>query len=247
MKENSKEKAVTFQDLKWDTDFFGVTSAKAVLHRALTLSEWDELRNRLRDYQFISIENRNSEPVNAQLIGKGTTAFLADVNIQFVKKLKFVHEVPRNITIHQSLEKNNLITELADFQFSKFTEDLELAKRGGDQVYRHWIINSFDNPDKFYALSRDDNNEINGFLLHSYDGDTCVIELIAVAQAVTKNGVGTSLFKAVENATYLRGFSEIRVGTQVRNMSAINFYHKVGCKQAGCHQVYHYWVENDDG
>jgi dTDP-4-amino-4,6-dideoxy-D-galactose acyltransferase len=241
MKEKDIENAVTFYDLKWDTKFFGVTSAKAILHKPLTFTEWDELKIRFKDYQFISIENQNSEPVNAQMIGRVTSAFLADVNIQFVKKFEGPHEMPKNITVHRALEKNDQVIEMSEFQFSKFTEDPELAKRGGDHVYRQWLINSFDKSEKYYALSKAENGDINGFLLHSFSDNASVIELIAVSKTVTKSGVGTSLFKAVEYVADQRGFNEIKVGTQVRNMGAINFYHKVGCKQVGCHQVYHLW------
>jgi len=241
MKEKSIENALSFYDLKWDTEFFNVSSAKAILNRPLTQNEWDELKNRSKDYDFLSIVNQNSEPVNSQMLGKDTSAFLADVNIQFVKKIEPLHEKPINITIHQALEKNKQVIEIADFQFSKFTEDPELAKRGGDKVYRQWLVNSFDSADKFYALSKDENGEITGFLLHSYSDNACVIELIAVSPNVSKGGIGTSLFEAVENAALKQGCSEIRVGTQVRNLGAINFYHKVGCKQVGCHQVYHLW------
>jgi GNAT superfamily N-acetyltransferase len=241
MKEEITENAVTFYDLKWDTDYFGVTSAKAILNRPLSLNEWTKLKTKFRDYQFISILNLNSEPENTQKIGKDTSAFLADVNIQFVKKIEGPYEVQKNITVHQSLGRNGQVIEIADFQFSKFTEDPELDKRGGDQVYSKWLINSFDKSEKFYALSKDENGDLNGFLLHSYSGNACVIELIAVSQNVAKGGIGTSLFKAVENEAHQRGYGKIRVGTQVRNLGAINFYHKVGCKQVGCHQVYHLW------
>ncbi|MET3655499.1 GNAT family N-acetyltransferase [Sporosarcina psychrophila] len=233
--------AVEFYDLNWDTDFFGVTSAKAILNMPLTLIEWEKLKIRFNDYQFISIVNINSEPVNAQIIGKGTSAFLADVNIQFEKKITHPFEMPMNITVHRALERNNQVIEMADFQFSKFTEDPELSMRGGDKLYRQWLINSFDSQDKFFALSKNENGEINGFLLHSYSDNACVIELIAVSKAVTKGGLGTSLFKAVEYVAHQRGIDEIKVGTQMRNIGAINFYYKVGCKQAGCHQVYHLW------
>jgi dTDP-4-amino-4,6-dideoxy-D-galactose acyltransferase len=235
------DNAVSFYGLKWDTDFFGVTSAKAILHRPLTLNEWDELKIKFKDYQFISIMNNNSEPVNAQLIGNDTTAFLADMNIQFEKKLVGLNELPINVTIHQALERNDQIIELADFQFSKFTEDPELGKRGGDQVYRQWLVNSFGKTDKFFALSKNETGDINGFLLFSYTDNACVIELIAASQKETKAGIGTSLFKAVEYGVHQQGFNEIKVGTQARNLGAINFYHKVGCKQVGCHQVYHLW------
>lgn len=241
MREKNIENAITFYNLKWDTDFFGVNSSKAILHRPLTLHEWAELKIRFNDYQFISIVNENSEPVNAQMIGMDTSSFLVDVNIQFVKKLVIPLKIPKTITIHQALEKNDQVIEIADFQFSKFTEDPELAKRGGDHVYSQWLINSFEKPDKFYALSKNDNGDINGFVLYSYSDNACVIELIAVSHSETKSGIGSSLFKAVEFATHNSGLHEIKVGTQVRNMGAINFYQKVGCKQVGCHQVYHLW------
>jgi dTDP-4-amino-4,6-dideoxy-D-galactose acyltransferase len=232
---------VDFSELKWDTEFFGVTSAKAILNKPITLNEWVELKKRFNDYQFISIVNNNSEPVNAQIIGKDTSAFLVDVNIQFMKKIEYSHEIPTNITVHSGLERNNQVIEMADFQFSKFTEDPDLAKRGGDKLYSQWLVNSFNDQDKFYALSKDENGEITGFLLYSFSDNFCVIELIAVSRTNTKGGVGTALFKAVENAAFQRGINEIRVGTQVRNIGAINFYHKVGCRQVGCHQIYHLW------
>jgi dTDP-4-amino-4,6-dideoxy-D-galactose acyltransferase len=238
---NNLENAVTFNELKWDTEYFGITSAKAILHRPLTLNEWDDLKTRFKDYQFVSIINQNSEPVNAQFIGKETSAFLADVNIQFEKRVVVTNDIPKSVTIHQSLNRNEQILDIADFQFSKFTEDPGLAKRGGDLIYRQWLSNSFGKPDKFYAVSKDENSDINGFILYSYSDIACVIELIAVSQRKVKAGIGTSLFKAVEYEAHQRGYSEIKVGTQVRNMGAINFYHKVGCKQIGCHQVYHLW------
>lgn len=241
MIDSNLEHAVTFYDLKWDTEFFGVNCARAILHRPLKFNEWAELKVRFKDYQFISIQNQNSEPINAQRIGKDTSAFLSDVNIQFVKNINPPHEMPKNVTVHRALERNDQVIAMANFQFSKFTEDRELAKRGGDQVYRQWILNSFGKTDKFYALSKDEKSDINGFLLYSFLNDACVIELIAVSQTVTKSGVGTSLFRAAEYSTHKHGYSEIRVGTQLRNMGAINFYHKVGCRQVGCHQVYHLW------
>jgi dTDP-4-amino-4,6-dideoxy-D-galactose acyltransferase len=235
------ENAVTFNELKWDSDFFGVTSAKAILHRPLTLNEWFDLKNRFDNYQFISIINQNSEPVNAQLIGKDTSAFLVDVNIQFEKRVVGINEIPKNVTIHQSLERDEQIIKIADFQFSKFTEDFELAKRGGNNVYYQWLLNSFNKPDKFFALSNDENGNMNGFLLYSYSDKVCVIELIAVSQKVTKAGIGTSMFRAVEYEAKQQKVKKIKVGTQIRNLGAINYYHKVGCKQVGCHQVYHIW------
>lgn len=230
-----------FFDLQWDTNFFGITSAKVILNKPLTQNEWLSLKMKCNKYQFISIVNKYSEPVNAQTIGKDTTAFLADVNIQFIKKLVGPYETSNSIIITQSLEKIDSILELVQFHYSKFTEDPELFKRGGAQVYSQWVQNAFNKPDKFFALSINGAGKITGFLLHSYSGNTCEIELIAVSSKEPRGGIGTALIKAVEYSAYQLGCKEIKVGTQVRNVKAINFYQKLGFKQTGAHQVYHLW------
>lgn len=241
MEPGNSNEAFSFYELKWDTKFFGVKCAKAVLYSSITPNQWSELKDKFSEYQFISIENRDSNPQNTQLIGRETSAFLADTNIQFTKSITDNNSTFSNIKIHQAYERRNEIVELADFGFSKFIEDTELAKRGGEQVYRQWVINSFDKEDKYFAISKDDEDNINGFLLHSYSNNTCIIELIAVSEIMTNSGVGKSLFYAVEYSALNKGIKEIKVGTQVRNLRAVNFYHRVGCKQVGCHQVYHLW------
>lgn len=241
MEVDNGNKSYSFYELSWDTDFFGVNCAKAVIHKPLILDEWNELKSNFKKYQFVSIENSNSEPINAQLIGKNTTAFLADVNTQFNKNLEGSYKMPSRITIHQALQPNEQITEIAEFNFSKFIEDPELAKRGGHHVYQQWLINSFGNFDKYFALSKNEKDIIDGVVLYSYSENTCVIELIAVAKNSARSGVGTNLFKSVEYEAHKYGCNEIKVGTQMRNILAINFYQKVGCRQVGCHQVYHLW------
>lgn len=241
MTDKSTDSSVSFYELEWDTKFFEVLSAKAILHEPLTMANWSDLQTRFKDYQFISIENRNSEPINSQLIGRDTSAFLADVNIQFTKKLEPQGTQADDVAIYQALDRNDQLLDIADFGVSKFIEDPELLKRGGDHVYKQWLINSFGRIDKHFAISKDSNERVNGFLLHSYTDDACAVELIAVSSNEAHSGIGTKLFNAVESSASKRGFSQLRVGTQVRNIAAINFYHKVGCKQVGCHQVYHLW------
>jgi len=233
--------SATFTELKWDTEFFGVTSAQAVLHKPLTLSDWNKLKKKFTDYEFISIVNKKSEPINSQLIGKDTNAFIADINIQFEKKIVKPQGIVEGILICNSLMRDEQILTIADFQFSKFTEDPELSKRGGNLVYKHWLKNAFEQENKFFVLSKDETGNINGFLLFSYIGSTCVIELIAVSKKNAEKGIGTRLFTALEYDAYQKGIFNIKVGTQIRNLGAINFYNKVGCKQVECHQVYHLW------
>lgn len=242
--ENSNEEmSVSFNKLQWDTEYFGINCAKAILYKPLTLSSWNDLKNAFKGYQFISIENRNSEPVNAQLIGGKTSAFLADVNVQFSKTInnQCQYSLPENITINHGIDYDEQLIDLASFQFSKFIEDPEFAKRGGENVYRQWLINSFNKPDKDFLIYKDRSGDIKGFLLHSYFNKISTIELISVSHDLANSGIGTALFEAIEYTASKNGCDEIRVGTMLRNSAAINFYHKVGCKQIGSHQVYHLW------
>lgn len=240
MKESMGNSYVLYH-LDWDTEYFGMKSGKAILHEPLTFDKWKKLKKRFLDYVFVTIENQNSHSINAQYIGKDTTAFLADVNIQFLKQIKDNMVMPENISVYQSLNESEQVIEIANFQHSRFIEDIRLYKLGGDKVYHEWLKNAFNKLDKYYVLSKNENNEINGFLLHSYKGDTCIIELIAVSQYEKQKGIGTSLVKAVECTAYRQGCNYVKVGTQVQNISAINFYHKLGFKQVNCHQVFHLW------
>jgi dTDP-4-amino-4,6-dideoxy-D-galactose acyltransferase len=246
MRNENIENEIIFHDLKWDTDYFGVTCAKVILNKPLKKVEWDALTEKFNHYQFISIENRNSESVNARLIGNETKAYLVDVNVQFTKKIDIctidaVNIEQNEIKIYQSLPYDERIVKMANFPFSKFIDDPELAKRGGNAIYRQWLINSFGKPDKFYAVAVEADGKMNGFLLHSYFKKKCTVELIAVSNKKIRGGIGSALIKMVENAARRRGCDELKVGTQIRNLGAINFYQKCGFKQVECHQIYHLW------
>jgi ribosomal protein S18 acetylase RimI-like enzyme len=211
------------------------------MHKPLKEDEWKQLKKHFRNYDFISIENRNSEPKNAQYIGKETNAFLADVNIQFQKELSKEYAFDDSIVIRNSQEWNQEILDLANFEYSKFIEDPEFKKRNGNDVYQHWIINSFEKPNKFFAIYKEEDDNTLGFLLHSYSEDRCVIELIAVKEDVSKRGIGTKLIQIVESEAKKNGKQFVKVGTQLRNIGAINFYQKNEYRQIEFHQVYHLW------
>lgn len=233
--------AYTLNPMQWDTDFFGLSCAKAVLARPLKREDWNELKSRLEKFQLVYLENQNSLPVNARLIGQETSAYLVDINVQFSKQLSGSGARADDIRVFNPMPYEEGLLDLVEYKWSRFTDDPGLLSRGGDQVYRQWLINAFDKEDKHWALSLDQTGAIRGYLLHSYAGSACRIELIASSPEQAGRGVGTSMVKAVEAAAHERGMDTIQVGTQLRNLKAINFYHRLGFKQVGSHQIYHLW------
>lgn len=238
----------SFRELDWDTKFFGVSCAKAILTVPLADEDWAELLGKMAPYTFVSIENRNSEPSNDRRIGTDTRAFLADVNLQFEKKLTSRNvsdsEPIPSVLIFEAMERDERILGMSVFEKSKFVSDPELRRRGGDRVYREWLCNAFEKPGKFFAVALDQSGDAIGYLLHSYSDSLCTIELISVDGTVRQAGIGSALFHAVERDAFRRGCDTLRVGTQIRNIGAVNFYHKCGCKLTGCHAVYHLWKES---
>ncbi len=241
MPKSDFEDMVNFRKLEWDTNYFGLNCAKAILLAQMTEDTWKELKNKFVEYDFISIENRDSNPVNSQLIVKDTKAFLIDINVQFYKNVESPNEIPKRITIEKNMKKNECVVSMAEFKYSKFLEDPELAKRGGENVYRHWVMNSFEKPEKYFVLSQDEEGNHNGFILFSYIDKACRIELFAVDKSSIGKGIGKDMFCALENEAYKNGCKKINVGTQLRNIGAINFYRRLGCTLDGCHQIYHLW------
>ncbi|WP_392454635.1 GNAT family N-acetyltransferase [Chryseomicrobium aureum] len=235
-----KSEKYTYTPLEWDTTHFGVMCSKLVLHAEISVEKLTDLIGQNMNVQFITIVNEQSNPINSRVIGEFTNAFLADINIQFQKNI-LEQQISEGINITSSYPYNQKIVDLASFQVSRFIEDQKLNELGGKDVYREWLKNSFNRDDKFYATSVDSNGEINGFVLFSFASEKCIIELIAVDVNSAIKGIGSKLFKTVEAYANDRDIKVLQVGTQIRNLTAINFYHKMGCKQVGCHQVYHLW------
>lgn len=234
------KKKHTYTQLDWDTSHFGVKSAKLSLHQSILTDELLALIKINSNVEFLTIVNENSNPQNSKIIGEESKAFLTDINIQFQKQI-LKQSISDSVIIQNNVESNQTILDIATFQTSRFIEDPNLASRGGKQVYKEWLINSFNKKEKYFAKSYDSHREINGFVLFSFTNNKCVIELIAANVSSGEKGIGTKLFKAVEGYAYEENIELLQVGTQIRNLSAINFYHKMGCKQVGCHQVYHLW------
>lgn len=231
----------SFYKLEWDTDYFGISCAKLILHEPIKMKDWESIQDSLLDYQFISIVNEKCNPTNSKIISSETPAFIIDTNIQFVKKTNKIKKINSHVSIAKALEWNEEIINMANFNNSKFIDDNKLASRGGEHVYSEWVKNAFNNPDKYFATYTDSSNILLGFALFSFNEESCVIELIAVSSERKRSGIGVALFEATEHKAHLLGYSQIKVGTQIRNVNAINFYNKVGCKQIEAHQIYHLW------
>lgn len=246
MQKNNKYE---IKKLEWDTDFFGVNSAKVILNNDINKKDIDEIIKYLKDnnYVFITIQNRNNNDNNNYILKDLNNIFIADVNIQFTKKIdvNIKNDVDNKISIQNNVPYIEDIEKIAStsFIYSRFTNDKNL--RNGDKVYCKWVSNSFQNQDKYFALYKENNN-ITGFLLFSLENESLVIELIAVDSKLKHKGIGKKLINSIEVFSKNNNIKNINVGTQVNNINAQNFYINCGFKHKENHSIYHLWLKNGE-
>lgn len=245
------EEKYSIKFLDWDTNFFGIKSAKIYLYDELCNDDIKKIKEIVKEkgYEFITIQNCGNIEQNNVLMANFEGAFLADVNIQFEKKLDRSKKIENkeNVCIKEKYEKDENIVNIAKKAFtdSRFLIDSKL--RRGNEVYVQWVSNSFEKQNKFFCTYRED-KKTKGFILFSIEEDkkSIFLELIAVDKDSKGKGIGTSLIKQLENFAIQNKIEYIHVGTQLNNLNAQNFYEKNGFKHIMNNSIYHWWINNNN-
>jgi ribosomal protein S18 acetylase RimI-like enzyme len=228
--------------LKWDTDYFGVSSARVNLNGVVDKQGQDEIIEFCKDFDFVTIANIDNIKENNYWIGNRTNAFLADMNIQFLKVLKDKSYQDEKTYVTNNYKRNEQVVKIArdSFQYSRFFNDPKLPYVQSKNIYLHWTECAFEQENKYFVICERESN-VAGYIPFSNNEDNSVIELIAVNEKYQGQRVGKSLIQAMESFIIKKGINKIKVGTQVNNISASQFYSKMGFVYVGCGSVYHLW------
>lgn len=231
--------------LQWDTDYFGINSARINIEGPIDEKAQNEIISFCKGYEFITISNNGNIKENNEWIGKRTNSFLADVNIQFSKGLHTTSIYQDETTyILNNYPHNERVVNIASnsFQYSRFYNDSLLPQELAKNIYVHWTQSSFSQENKYFILCERE-EEIAGYMIFSISESIANVELIAVHKDFQRRKVGESLINKIEEFVLKKGVKVLKVGTQVNNVSAIQFYTKMGFKYEKCSSNYHYWRE----
>ncbi|PIC85455.1 hypothetical protein CSV72_13665 [Sporosarcina sp. P20a] len=232
------------KELVWDTEYFGVNSARVILNGVLSKENQSTVINEMKRYDFITIENLNNLNENNIWLGKMDNIFLADMNVQFEKEIqKEENSSDIESYIYNSFPENKEVKNIAQNEFihSRFINDPYLSTCKKNNVYLHWINSAFNKKNKYFIITKRE-NEIAGFILFSKNDDkTIIVELIAVDKRFANKRVGKSLMSKLEEFSFQNKFTKIQVGTQINNIVANNFYSKLNYRFKGCSSIYHLW------
>jgi ribosomal protein S18 acetylase RimI-like enzyme len=239
-----------FVPLEWDTQYFGIKSARLNLWDIPDENEQDQITKLCAEYDFVTISNIGNLKENNQWIGRKSNAFLTDINIQFAKIITANSAFPKEtVYVVNNYPRNDAILRIASdsFIYSRFFNDEWLPQHKVKQIYRHWTECAFNQENKYFAICEKQGN-VAGYILSMGNIENCEIELIAVDKKYQGQGVGKALIQKLETHAMGQGYKKITVGTQVDNIHAAQFYSKMGFIYASCNSIYHWWsrVKYDD-
>lgn len=231
-----------FRKLPWDSDYFKIPCAQIDFYGTCDVEKQEELLNQAHRVGLVYIANHGMAPSIGHWIAQNTNAYLTDVNVQMTKQLLSMKFITQDDTWEWHDSDLEPILEIARTVFihTRYINDLLLAQKGGKDIYVQWILNAIGLPRKRFIVDRHEGN-VRGFLLLSYNEHEVVVELIGVSHQYLRQGVGNRLWNALESIA-VQAKKPIRVGTQIANHGALNFYHQMGCQQVECTSVYHWWV-----
>ena len=225
--------------LHWDSDFFGLRIAKAVVASeedivALSRQEGD-LRNHF-DLIYVFSEPSFEMPFeNARLVDKKAVFSLDDFNH---------YEVNPAITSWNSpIASDALISlTLVSGKYSRFKLDETLPAGSYERLYTRWIeqsVNKAMATDVFCYMADDAPRGLVTLDFHDGQG---VIGLVAVDEDYQHRGIGKALIKhAISYVHDIRG-ERLSVATQMDNEPACRLYSGCGFSLESVTKIWHWWL-----
>lgn len=228
-------------DLQWDTEFFGIPSARVTLHDQV--SEVDPIIQFIESYEFVTIINRHNHPKNNKWI-KEINADLIEINVQLTLPAKRLQPSYSNYKDHilEINKRDNRLVDIAkrSFTISRFMKDDNLPPEKASQVYVEWTKNSIGKADKYF-ITTERHDETAGFILFNVRNNRITIELFATHPNHVRTGVGRELFTFLHDFAIDTSVDSIQVGTQLDNYAAVGFYEAMGYSINEMRSIFHYW------
>ncbi len=233
--------------LDWDTKFFNYPSYRLQLNSELNSNELEDLVDILNKKGFYTIQCKSGIQKNISWISENTKAVLVDVNMQFINKLSinYSDSFDDDIKIENNFPYNDAIISFisSGFNYSRFINDVNINNDKALNVYVEWMKNAFDKEDKYFSIYSIENKTL-GVILFSIDKfqNSIVLELVCVNKKFQSMGIGTKIIKSIFSYAKRHTIKNIKVGTQLNNISAINFYINNGFLVNDVYYTFHLWI-----
>ena len=225
--------------LHWDSDFFGLRIAKAIVaseEDIVALSRQEgELRNRY-DLMYIFSEPSLEMPFeNARLVDEKAVFSLLDFKY---------YEVNPAITGWESPIASGALISLAllSGKYSRFKLDESFPSGSYERLYTRWIEQSVNKAIATNVFCYMADDAPRGLVTLDFHDGQGVIGLVAVDENYQHRGIGKALIKhAISYVHELQG-ERLSVATQMDNEPACRLYSGCGFLLESVTKIWHWWL-----
>lgn len=238
----------------WDTEIIGYPVAE------ISRLEVSDERAADQDYrEFASWRDRNevilcSCRLPAERLKE--SMFLEKQGFRFIE-LNYMpalaglqnHDIPEddlNVGL-ASINDQEILAEMAGeiFQHGRFHQDPELGNSIGDQRYRMWMVNSFENP-KQTVIKCTRRNEIIGFFVVEYPNPNhCFWSLAGLKTGLQGQGLGKRVWKSLMKWHQSEGIDTISTSITSHNIAVFNLYVSLGFRFPAPLMTFH-WTRSSE-
>ncbi|HOU68994.1 MAG TPA: GNAT family N-acetyltransferase [Paludibacteraceae bacterium] len=228
--------------LSWDSMFFNLRIARLNVDEQDEVGEvlaFAESQRGLYDLIYIFCPENYFLPEHAM-----EHCTLVDQKVIYAGKVDGCSFQKDSIHIYDSDIPNEDLYELAKVSamYSRFKTDLHLGPDAYVRLYNRWIENSVNRQMADVVMCYYDNSYIVGMVTAKEKDDTAVIGLVAVAQQMQSQGIGSNLMRALQKWAFDNEIQQWEVATQLQNEKACTFYEKLNMKKRSVTNIYHYWL-----
>jgi ribosomal protein S18 acetylase RimI-like enzyme len=222
----------TLTHLPWDSDFFGVSVARADIDEA---GVEDAVREAIVDrVQCLYLFVKRAEPIAiAEAVRRGGR--IVDLRVEL--DLHTPVALPSGIRRAERRDATTLFPLAQSLaRESRFSADPHFAGEAVRAMYGIWLEQCLDE-----GLVIVPDHGIRGFVGARTSGDTISIDLVYVDEHARGQGLAGRL---VAGAIALSGARGGRVATQASNIAAQRLYQALGFRTASLQAIVHLWLDD---
>jgi dTDP-4-amino-4,6-dideoxy-D-galactose acyltransferase len=223
--------------LDWDTEFFGYPVGKMELAGSISF-DLEEFKKNADSFALVYLFS------NEELFDLPECFHFADKKITFTRDTEKFENKNGFSSVEPFKEHTAAsLLELAMISgvYSRFNLDKNFTNNEYAKLYTKWIDESVRrNIAKDVFIYRKD-NKILCFVTLGEKDNCANIGLISVTEDGRGKGIGTLLIKHAINQSFLSGYSQINVVTQMDNVDAVRFYEQNGFGITNIFYIYHFW------
>lgn len=232
------------QHLTWDSEWLGFPVARIT---EVGFDDSDQAAHTLAQCQNAGIRLLylvfKPSQAEANRIAHAAGAQLLDTKLTYYQKISAAETAmpPSGTRLIQATAITPALRQLAlqSGEHSRFKRDEKIGRTAFETLYTNWLHRTLVKGQVWTVASPDEAIGLLAFAGHDHYAS---IELLAVAPAARRRGVGHCLVQAARQLAQQQGYAELRVVTQGANQPARRLYERAGFQLLRTEHIYHLWL-----